>query len=796
MDDKLYHRCSWRGRDMRHILGMLIVVGLFTITIRATSAGHVVLKNGLQIDGKPDAVAAVSPNIVPNLGGVAGLAPIVMIDAGMVRYFVRDLQLVDVNKDATLASEDVFRLKNSAGSRAAQLPTFVGAPVDVTEFDAEGRRKVTYNTTAGTKSYQQVITQIGPKYIKVSTVGLAWDFSLSTASIRPQRLDEMLRRVTDQQRPADRLTIARFYMQADRFVEALRELENIAKEFPEHADRTNEFALEARQQLAERLLKELENRRSRGQHRLAETVARQFPSDQLNAAALRKLRLFITECDEARDDSEKAIATLGELQGQIRSDEQREALEALRSEVAERLNFESLLRLKPFLRQVPDEARAVDEKLALAYSGWLLGPNNALDSLPKVLNLAKARWLILSYLRETDAQRRLQLLADITKLEGVGTASVLALIPNLPMPLDTPEATIGQPFTVEVSQAHSGVEMASSPIKYHVLLPQEYSPLHRYPLVVTLRSIGRRPDAALRWWGGNADDPLQAQRHGYIVIAPDYLEDNATGYGYGPMSHYAVLQSLRDARKRFNIDSDRIYLSGHAEGGDAAFDIGLSHPDEFAGVIPITGVVGDIPAKIRQNGRFTGLFAINGQLDRAISAPSGKKVNPNLGTINEMMMPLNQDVLYAEYVGRGNETYYGEIHRLFAWMEAHRRVPPQSFSMFSMRPNDNRFFGIKAHTISPAGKSPMMAQDKPTRISANIASGSAEATEITLTSTTNQYTVWLNPEIVSYEKRLRIKVGATHKFNKLIEPELETILEDLRLRGDRQRVFQTKIEIR
>ena len=43
---------------------------------------------------------------------------------------------------------------------------------------------------------------------------------------------------------------------------------------------------------------------------------------------------------------------------------------------------------------------------------------------------------------------------------------------------------------------------------------------------------------------------------------------------------------IRDLRRRFNMDSDRVYLYGWEQGGLMAYDVGLSHPDQFAGVLP------------------------------------------------------------------------------------------------------------------------------------------------------------------------------------------------------------------
>src|SRR5262249_17220599 len=126
---------------------------------------------------------------------------------------------------------------------------------------------------------------------------------------------------------------------------------------------------------------------------------------------------------------------------------------------------------------------------------------------------------------------------------------------------------------------------------YHVLLPEEYRPSHRHPLIITLSPGGRAPEKQLEWWGSSAEGkPGQAQRHGYVVVSPEWTDPKPSEYDYAARAPEAVQHVLRDVRKRFGVDSDQVFLSGHGMGGDAAFDIGMSHPDLFAGVIPITGV--------------------------------------------------------------------------------------------------------------------------------------------------------------------------------------------------------------
>ena len=103
----------------------------------------------------------------------------------------------------------------------------------------------------------------------------------------------------------------------------------------------------------------------------------------------------------------------------------------------------------------------------------------------------------------------------------------------------------------------------------------------RYPAIVTLHGATKTPEQQIDWWAG------QASRYGYIIIAPQWAAEHQTQYQCSLREHTVVLDCLRAAFQRFSIDTDRVFLSGYSMGGDAAWDIGLAHPDLWAGVIPI-----------------------------------------------------------------------------------------------------------------------------------------------------------------------------------------------------------------
>jgi acetyl esterase/lipase len=772
--------CCWTA-ICSLLIGQLLVPGSRIL------AGEIKLKNDLTIEGRSVQMQSLALNPP---GGEITTYPITMVNAGMQRYYVPSRNIVEANNDAELSKYTKFKIPQRLRSRSKMLGS-VGLFSKVTGINQHGQRSVTINTARGPLVIDQGVTEIGPKYMKVTAINYAWEFALATQSIPIDAVDKMIRQVTDQNKPEDRFAIVSFYVEAKLYIRALLELEQIEKDMPELKGKVAERILGVRQRLAQTLIDELTRRKSHGQHRLAYAKAKQFPTANMSASILRQVREFLAAYDKGRDEGEQIVASLGELQAALIKDGQREAVEAIRLEVTEQLQFEALPRLKPFLDAIDNNAKTAEEKLALAYSGWMLGGSAATDRLDVTINLWHARFQMLNYLRCSDEKERSQILADLTRIENVGPDAIYKLVANLPAQLETPGIRAGSPHDVVVDNAVADAPTGTPEMRYRVMLPTEYSAHRSYPMIVAMHSVERTPEWELRWWAGTAGEPLQAQRNGYIVIVPEYVTAGDKEYDYSPVSHYRVIQSIRDARKRFNIDSDRIYLAGHGTGGDAAFDLGMSHPDIFAGVVPITGVIDGIAKRIFRNGGRIPWFSIGGQLDRESFARNAKTFNS--------MMNSGYDVILSEYVGRGYESYYSEIHRIFEWMELHRRkIYPKEFAILTMRPNNNRHYWLKAHTLdtSPArNRSGSVIPSKAKTTRAEILDGSEKWNTIAIRSAARKYTIWLSPDMVDFEKRIRVSIKGATKFNGFVESEISTILEDLRIRGDRQKIYEARIEI-
>lgn len=331
-------------------------------------------------------------------------------------------------------------------------------------------------------------------------------------------------------------------------------------------------------------------------------------------------------------------------------------------------------------------------------------------------------------------------------------------------------------------------------LKYLVQLPPQYDPYRRYPCIVTLNGSGTTPLQQIEWWAGGYDPKTQirygqATRHGYIVIAPKWTREHQRKYEYSSREHAAVLFTLRDACKRLAIDTDRVFLSGHSMGGDAAWDIGLAHPDLWAGVIPIVATAGKYVTLYHQNAKLVPMYFVCGEKD-------GNKMELNADDWNRYVSYNGFDAMIVQYQGRGHEHFHDEILNLFTWMGLHKRnFFVRDFEVDSLRPWDNFFFWVEcgkfldANIILPAEWG-----DKPPRTPrpAQIEGHVLATNGVNVKSGARKVTVWLSPEIVTFDLSLGVTIN-NKRFTK-VQPSIATLLEDVRTRGDRQHPFWAKVE--
>ena len=781
---------------IKHILCSVLVAAALWVSGDGAAAATLLLQDGRTLKGDFAQVGGVAEDpLNPKVSsGEVAVTPILVIDDGLRRTFIHYAQVRQVLDPAS--KRDIkIRLWQDVAERGGAIGRLGGA-VRVTPFDQYGRRIYEIHSTEGLQSVVQGITELTPVYARVQGLmgaprPIVWDMRIATSSIPRDTLHRILTGAVSPDDIEGRLQVVRFYIQGDRYRDAREELERIVKDFPERKDLEDEIR-QLRQLGARRVLAEIKLRADAGQDGLARALLAQFPADGVAGETLAEVRELLAKYD-AEDKRRKRV--LDELEAQIAllpGENERRLAERFAKEITAEADSDAIGRLASFERLADDAQMTPDRKVALAISGWLVGANQATDNLQVAISLAGVRDKVREYLRDPSQAERVTIAAELRDMEGATVERVAQILKLMKPPLDVPAE--GEQATGFYELTVPGLEEGEK-VHYDVQLPPEYNPLRRYPTVVALPGADATPEQMIDFWAGPAskDGPRlgQATRQGYITIAVDWRASNQTAYGYSAREHHAVLSSLRDAMRRFSVDTDRVFLTGHGTGGDAAWDLGLAHPDVWAGVLPIVALADRYPTRYAANAEYVSWYFVDGELD-------GDRMAQNATQYDRYLKPKG-DTTVVEYLGRGFEPFGDELQRMFEWMSLRKRTVPEEFECVTMRPWDDFFWWVEVHglteksMVAPANWPPQRGV-RPLRVEGKILAGN----KIAVSARADEVTVWLSPEIVKFDQPLEVNLfgRSMNSGNRFVQPDLNVLLEDARTRADRQHPFWAKVESR
>jgi pimeloyl-ACP methyl ester carboxylesterase len=791
-------------------------------------ATEVVLKDGRVLRGKLGEVAGLAdiPQ-PPSPEGEGPLQLILLMDDDLSRTFVSKRLVKEIRQEEIGHGEEKFSLHQRV-LHTGQIIRSVGPAMRLQPFDEFGRRIFTMYTVKGPVDIIQGITELTPRWSKVEGISHVWDMRIATSAIPHDMLHKILLKQINTKDSESLKKIARFYLQSERYEDARQALDELLAAFPDRKDLKEQLApsLRAVKQLsAQQLSAELKLRREAGQHALVWDALKKFPSDGVGGEILQGAREMQQDYEIKAARRAKVLDKFDELLPKISDGYQRELLRKIRNEMAAELSFNTIDRMAAFLQNADDAQMSPQAKLALAVSGWLLGSDSSVDQLPVALSMFDIRRQVREYLNQPVKLKREQILEGLKSQEGSSPYLIADLLSHMKPPVDPPgQLSPERPgyFKLEVLGLSK-----EPPITYWVQLPPEYDPYKLYPAVVTLNSAGNSAESQIDWWAGewarprqapekseNTTDPPSsddkkpeqqkpaenapagpmsrnghAARYGYIVIAPEWTEEHQKQYNYSAREHAAVLNSLRDACRRFSIDTDRVYLSGYSMGGDAAWDIALAHPDLWAGAIPISAQSDRYCNFYWENAKYVPFYVVLGELD-------GAKLTKNALDLDRYLK-RGYDATVIEYEGRGHDDFHEEILRILDWMgRFHRNFFPREFVCATMREWDSFFWWVELDGMPPKSQVDPQHWPPPAGTRAVQVKGKIAGNNINILTGTAQVSVLLSPLLVDFKQRVGIVVNGQQIYTKepFLQPDLRIILEDVRTRGDRQHPFWVQLD--
>ncbi|MCC9599624.1 alpha/beta hydrolase [Stieleria sp. JC731] len=763
---------------------------------------RVILKSGLTLQGFLVDVASLNQSGF-QAGGAQGQArPILLVDDGLRRVYIHRRGMVAGEPQDVRGVERTIEFKqlSPVGNDEIQI---VGDIISVSDFNEYARRNITILGHDGPIEIVQGITELNARYAKLEALksrpSYKWDMRVATRSIRPETFQKIFRQRIDQDDLDARLMVVRFFMESERYRAAEDELTRAIRAFPELEDMKAQLSTLVAYQ-GERLLDEADLRARAGQPQFARSVYSKFPMDAVGRTMRERVKIAMEELDSDAQQVENLVQALRGHLDQLAGVDPN--IERLFNEIREQLSSASLPRLSDYARLKDSNTTPVENKVALALAGWLMGPGSGESNLIVVTSLVKVRDLVGEYLGSANLVRRQEILSELKAIEGSQIEYVARLIEFIGPVQQWPEGAADDEVSGFYRIGRLAGDNAETTINdqpdYLVQLPPEYDPRRQYPCLVVLPPPNLNPELELNWWAGDFDAALggragHAMRNGYIVVAPMWGRPTQRTYEYTPREHDHVLKALRHAMRHTSIDPDRVFLAGHDEGGTAAWDIAVSHPDLWAGVVCINPEPSKTLTHYSDNARLVPMYLVMGEA----SGPKAPLVR--MGAILDRHMHVRNDVTVVMYRGRGKEDFYEEMPEIFKWLNVptHVRKPiPREIDAVTMRRGDQFFWWLELGALKPLIDINPILWDQTSRIKAGkINSSIGGDNQVRVDGPCETFQLWLRPDIgLDLSKTVVIRAGSTPQYYEF-DRELETILEDTRRRADRKRPFWATVRV-
>ena len=111
--------------------------------------------------------------------------------------------------------------------------------------------------------------------------------------------------------------------------------------------------------------------------------------------------------------------------------------------------------------------------------------------------------------------------------------------------------------------------------------------------------------------------------------------------------------------------------------------------------------------------------------------------------------------------------------------------------MKTLRPSDNRFYWLEIGGLPEQIMKPRTNRQgdplppRPLPLTAKVTAGNT----LYLTVGAERISLWLSPEFVSFEEKLKVQWKGRTMFNQIPERDIGVMLEHLRITGDRERLY-------
>jgi predicted esterase len=816
--------CGRRFSLRSAAFALLLLLG----NCEGVGAQIVIMKDGFALQG----VVKRETGMIADPGGLRIPAPTLggffWIDDGPRRIALSHKQIQDVSGGDRSRGNEPVRLANPY----LRLDHFRLPPGYITEvgpWSPKWDRTLKLN---GRTRIDQHLSLLTSHYAKIEARRYNWTphylvDELNHGEVRSLLYNHPDLKLTGSKEDAGkRFRVYRFFFEAGWFEDALTELARIESAFPDQSSKVETARRDVQRMLAAQAADLLDEGHRVGRHDWVQAHLADINRDDLDDKAKQRMRALQSTYETSRQNQALAQRYLQDLVGRVKSSPQHAFFTEAAQAISAELNPDTVERLEAFLRLAESTERnkegagqSPEEILALAVTGWLHGNQAAETKVEAAERLWRTRQFVLGLQRAESLLALQELVANYQREGALPFDELAQLIHFLPPPEPYTAAPVSVSALAVRALPHPGASLygalvtaaaALSPplIRLHTnipgtprkgpdyvaQLPPEYHPGRLYPVLFVLHDAGEKPEDVVPRWSRHA------ARNGYFLVASEWDRTRRMAYDYTSFEQAAVTDVLRDLFRRFQVDPDRVFVAGHGEGGNMAYDVGLAHPDLFAGVVPISGRPRFFARTYWHNAQYLPFYVVDGDADGDVAKDNRSQF--------DHWIPKGYPALYVQYKGRGHDWFDAEYPRIFDWMNRKKRataLPDLGRSgnggafgeeFQSMRQTDNRFYWVGLEQLLEQNvndRSHWSSRAGPATLQGHVGEGN----KITLNAHGfKTLTLWFRQGMVDFEKPVTITLNMQIRTsNHPVTPSLETLLEDFFLRGDRHRLYLAKVRL-
>jgi len=324
---------------------------------------------------------------------------------------------------------------------------------------------------------------------------------------------------------------------------------------------------------------------------------------------------------------------------------------------------------------------------------------------------------------------------------------------------------------------------------YALYVPPSYSPDQSYPLILCLHGAGFTGQAYLDRWVPRLQDR-------YILACPTI----SMGAWWTRFGEDLALATLRAVQAEYHVDPDRIFLTGMSNGGVGAWIIGMHHADLFAGIAPMASGIDDVLFPFVENLSNTPVYVIHGAEDRIMPVQLSRDL------VKEMKR-LGVHYHYREHHwthphAGGHFFPRQELPDLISWFDGKKREPlPRHVSLVRDATHLTPFYWARidmTEQIAAFTENLIDSRDEfiASGVYAKLHAEIEGPNNITVnTIRIRRYTLFLNDTLVDFSQPIVVKTNGKTSFEGILEPNIETLLQEARQRADTNLLFPAKLTI-